>query len=126
MFIFQPMVAQCGHVFCSHCITTWMRQSNRSCPCCRKRIVTSARVSTWDTFLCRAYYLLPEETRHSRERNLRQRREEHEAWEARQTASKDEVEVTRQRQDQAIGAYGLPIERIFPAYGGKAHKVHFS
>ena len=109
-FVFQPTVAQCGHVFCSHCITAWIRRSNHSCPCCRKRIVSSARVSSWDTFLSRAYNLLSEDTRQNRERFLRQRREEREAWETRQAASGAGID--------------RPMGPIIPPLQGKAHKVH--
>ena len=48
--LFAPVVLNCTHTFCQHCIGEWREESN-TCPSCRKEIESENRVNLLDKIL---------------------------------------------------------------------------
>ena len=97
-------MVECGHVFCSHCITVWIEErrnqsnSRPNCPSCRTEVNFPRRVRGWDSFFSSVYKLLPTEAQKNREEILQQRHDQHEGWEAEQVVQRAEQEEARQRR----------------------------
>ena len=97
---------ECGHVFCSHCITAWIeerryesgRDGRPNCPSCYAAVELPRRVTGWDTFFHGLYKLLPTEAQENRQEILQQRQDQHEHWEAEQVVQRAEQEEARQRR----------------------------
>ena len=95
---------ECGHVFCSHCVTVWIEerknQSNGppNCPSCRADIELPRRVRGWDAFFSGVYKLLSTEAQENRQEILQQRQEQYEGWEAELVVQRAEQEEARQRR----------------------------
>ena len=98
MIFLQPTVADCGHVFCSHCIGAWIEQEKNQlflsrCPTCRAKTESPKKIRG-----CvpeRFYSLLSEEAQTNRAQSLQQRKDENEQWKAQLVARRAEEEQSR-------------------------------
>ena len=91
----QPSAGNCGHIFCSHCITVLNERSknpsNPMCPLCANSVGSPTRLSRLDTLISDIFDFLPSETQENRKQMLKHRQQEHEKWRHRQNTSQIEL-----------------------------------
>lgn len=74
-FLFQPIVLNCGHVFCKMCIKGWEKHK-KTCPYCRKTIQTRARIHTMESVVNRSVKLMSAEMQAQRLKLIKERSED--------------------------------------------------